>query len=105
MVEGIQDFSHPSDGPMMSSRFAVTVGLLALLWASLGGLPSAVAGSTTVPDPALERRLDHTLLFTTRPGDTLSGLARWIYGHSTWWARIRAADPALRDAGPDQVLP
>jgi hypothetical protein len=67
----------------------------------------ALAEQTDVPesDPALEQRLEIPSVYKTRKGDTLKSISHFLYGHKSWWEKIKNENAPIRDFGADQVLP
>jgi len=49
----------------------------------------AAGREAPVKDKALERRLKVTLVYHTHAGDTLTTVAAAVYGHRTWWRRLK----------------
>lgn len=111
-----------------SSRVLVSAGLLFTAFALSGGLIRSLAIPTDaetgpaaggdlirstqsarsdapVADPELERRLTERKTYRVRRGDTLSRAAHFLYGHTTWWTKLRDANPALSNHGPNDLLP
>ncbi|MCC7441583.1 MAG: hypothetical protein IT285_08120 [Bdellovibrionales bacterium] len=82
-------------------------GFLTLLLTAMATSASAAEEGVwddPVEDPALERRLERQATFVTRPGDTLGGLGRLLYGHRTWWVRLRAINRPLAALGPEAPI-
>ncbi|HTL12252.1 MAG TPA: LysM domain-containing protein [Bdellovibrionota bacterium] len=66
---------------------------------------SGVVIEPSVPDLPLDKRLTVEKEFITRPGDTLNGLAHLLYGHRTWWTRLKAENKQFLSYRPGDQLP
>lgn len=79
--------------------FFIIIGIAAL------GLV-AWSSEEMVPDFALEKRLEVSQWYTSEEGDTLQGISRLVYGHSTWWKKLKILNPKLRTLSPvEKVTP
>ncbi|MBL7715191.1 MAG: LysM peptidoglycan-binding domain-containing protein [Bdellovibrionales bacterium] len=57
-------------------------------------------------DPALSARLTQFQTYRVKHNESLSKIAKLLYGHSTWWRKLRKENGGKLDAyGPDDVLP
>lgn len=61
-------------------------------------------GEPTV-DVALEKRLEKPSQYRTKKTESLSFVAHFLYGHYSWWIKLRAQNPALKHYGEDDNLP
>ena len=72
-------------------------------------LVTAVAGfrasEAPVKDRSLEKRLTVRTSYRTRGGETLASVANLLWGHKTWWRRLKKDNPSLKKYGPEQALP
>ncbi|MCC7440314.1 MAG: LysM peptidoglycan-binding domain-containing protein [Bdellovibrionales bacterium] len=66
---------------------------------------SGVVIEPTVPDLPLDRRLTTEKTYVTRKGDTLRKLAHLLYGHRTWWTRVKGENKQFLSYRPDDQLP
>ncbi len=65
----------------------------------------SIASEKMVADPDLEKRLEVSKTYRSESGDSLESLARLLYGHSTWWKRLKKLNPkTLRKYGPKSKL-
>lgn len=79
-------------------------------WAAEGEAetPEQIATQAPTQDQELERRLQVQTTYTTHAGDTWMSMAYLLYGHKTWWSKIKAyneADPSLASIGPLDSMP
>ncbi len=83
--------------------------LFSILLLGLATAVTVAANKSTptepIRDPNLEKRLTSVGTFLVRPKDTLKTLARFLYGHESWWIKLRQENKSLRSFEPDQVVP
>src|SRR5688572_14195089 len=65
---------------------------------------STLAEETPRRDYYLERRIVEKKIYQTRPQDTLERVAHLLYGHRTWWVKIRDLNPGMKNVSKDQRL-
>jgi hypothetical protein len=61
--------------------------------------------SSAYSDPELENRLTTISKYQAKKGETPRSVARFLYGHETWWNKLRADNPKLNLRSPDQKIP
>jgi hypothetical protein len=67
--------------------------------------PNSISKESPTPDRSLEKRLVRTSYYETMPGDTLQRVAYLLYGHRSWWSKIKKQNPAFKKYRPDAPLP
>ncbi len=85
-------------------RLGSAVALAAALAASAAP-SSSWADETPSPDRGLETRLKVEKTYRIHPGDTLHGVSTLLFGHRSWWPKLKALNPELADLSPDAPLP
>lgn len=77
-------------------------------------ISNALAQESDVPsahlpmdeDAAMSARLIQFQNYRVKNGESLSKVAKLLYGHSNWWRKLKKENPGKLDAyGPDDVLP
>jgi nucleoid-associated protein YgaU len=66
--------------------------------ANVQGLPADGSGKAVAPEPA------HTEYIVQR-NDTLTGIAKALYGKASYWTRIRDANPGKINQGGTNIRP
>lgn len=86
------------------SVFLFIWGIIALGIALYSGAQT-LEGDDPVTDPSFEKRLVIQSTYHAREGDTLRTAAHLLYGHKSWWSRLRKENRKhLKGVGPDQPL-
>jgi hypothetical protein len=63
------------------------------------------SSSTPVKDKDLKKRLTVTKTYRTKKDDNIVKVAYRVYGHRTWWSKIKTMNPKLTKYEPYEVLP
>jgi hypothetical protein len=83
--------------------------LLIVLGIFISGLYPGTAvdysGVIPVEDRELQKRLTEEKSYFTKPNDNLVKVAYRVYGHRTWWSRLKILNAYLVKYGPYSVLP
>jgi hypothetical protein len=86
----------------MTRVWTITFSILLLL----GAIESIASEKEELSlDPIFEKRLAITSVYKTRNHDTLRNIASLLYGHKTWWIKLRDGNHHLRSFDSDQELP
>jgi LysM domain len=63
------------------------------------------AENEATQDLHFEQRLTTVTTYTTHSGDSLRRIAYFLYGHKSWWSKIKDDNPTLQTYDPDDPLP
>ena len=66
--------------------------------ANVQGLPADGSGETMAPEPAYTE-------YVVQRNDTLTGIAKALYGKASYWTRIRDANPGKINQGGTNIRP
>lgn len=79
--------------------------MLALVAPSTSAMATPVPPAPPVQDDELEQRLTLTKTYVTFRKETLRSLAHLLYGHRSWWTKLRDDNPRFVTYGSNQRIP
>jgi LysM domain len=89
----------------MKLSVAILFGLVLTQGVPTSGLASEEPIPQPYEDPTLEQRLEIPHVYRTNGSESLSRIALKVYGHRTWWSKLRSRNPSVKGYGPKEHLP